>query len=227
MSTLNEIVYTIKNSADRGTATRAQSLSDRQLIHYINVTRNFLISKYIEKGNSFPVALLQDLGCLQLQEVDQANCPDYIWGDDVKMAVFPDILELKDNMGLGFFGLVDKRTRIYVPSSNYGNLDDFSRFKPNRSRIGYMIGNNTIYLKGEGVEKLCAVNIQGVFKDPTLISYYSAEGIEHCYDKNKDQYPITGDLERVLYEVIFSDYILPFAQAPRSQPNEEDNKQLV
>lgn len=227
MSTLNQIIFTLKNSADRGTATRAQSLSNRQLEQYIHVTRAFLISKDLEKNNSVPVALLQDLGCWNLQEVDAGNCPEYLWGTEVKMAVFPPILELKENMGLGYFGLINKRTRIYVPASNYGSLDDYSRFKPKRSRIGYMVGNNTIYITGEGVEKLCTVNIQGIFKDPTLTSFYSAEGIEYCYDKDKDQYPITGDLERSLYQMIFSDYVIPFAQAPRQQENNESNKQLV
>lgn len=227
MPTLRQMTANVRNAPDRGTATRAQSISDRNIEFWITTTYGFLLSKDIEKYNAFPVALEWDLGCWNLETVDQADCPEYLWGDDVRVARIPEILELKDNMGLAFFGLIDKRTRIYVPCYNYGSLDDFSRFKPKRERTGYMIGNNTIYVKGDGVEKLCTVNVRGAFKDPTLTSYYDAQGVQHCFDRDKTQFPITSDLERELYQMVWRDYVMPFAQAPRQGENNEANKQLI
>lgn len=227
MSTINEILFNIKNTADRGTATRAQSFSNRNIIHWINEARGFLVTKSIEKDTSIPVAYVQDLGCITLTEVDQADCSAYEWGDLVKKAVFPDVLEIYRNMGLAFFGLIDKKTSIYVPDVAYGSLDDFARFKPKKIRQGQMIGTNTVYLYGNGVEKLCTVNVRGIFKDPTLVSYYDEQGIEHCYDPNKTQYPIPADMEGALYDIVFKRYLAPFAQAPRTVPNDEDNKKLV
>jgi len=225
--TLNQAVFNIKNCPDRGTATRAQSISNRNIEHWIMTTYGFLMSKDIEKEMSYPVALEWDFGCIELQEVDQSECPDFLWGDTVKKAVFPPIMELKNNMGLAFFGLVDKRTRIYVPSSNYGSLDDFSRFKPKREKTGYMIGNDTVYIKGEGVEKLCVVNVRGAVKDPTLFTYNEANGNQQCFDKNLTQFPITSDMERVLYQMVWADYVMPFTKAVRQESNTEANEQLI
>ena len=228
MSTLSEIIANVQNPPDRGTANRARSFTKRQLVSWINITRAFLITKDVEKGDSFPVAFQQDLGCWPLEQVDEADCPNgWEWGDDVKRAVFPDVMEIKDNAGIAFFGLIDKRTQIYWPSQIYGELDDALRYKGKNKWLSQMIGNNTIYIKGPTVPKLKVVNIRGIFKDPTLVSFYTALGEKYCYDPDKDQYPLPGDLEGVLYQMVWANYILPFVQAPRDNTNQEANKALM
>ena len=226
---LTQIISLIRNNPDRGLANRATELTDRTIIAWINEVRGFLVSKDIEKDTSYPVALDQDLGCWPLVQVDQADClPNgWEWGDNVKKAVFPEILELKNNMGLSFFGLIDKRTRIQVSSSNFGSLDDFKRFPPIKNWNAYMIGNNTIYIKWLGkviAPTLKTVNIRGAFKDPTLITYYNEVGEKYCYDFDKTEYPIPADLTGVMIDMIWKRYLMPWASAPRDNTNVEKNE---
>lgn len=233
MPTLNQLIYSIRNSADRGTSTRARSFTDRQITFWINEVRGYLMTKTVEKGDSIPVTYQQDLGCFPLETVDQADCEcPYVWGDDVKKAVIPEVVEIDQNKGISFFGLIDKRTRIYLPSVIYGSLDDFTRF-PQTGSAGYqaqMIGNQTIYLKknvGNETPNLKVVNIRGIFKDPTLVTYFTQQGEQVCYDADKTPYPIPADLQGMLCDLVWKRYIIPFGQAPRDNSNQEQNRALA
>lgn len=219
----------IKNSPDKGPQVRKKNIPDLLLEFWIKTVRNFLIGKDIEKGKSVLATLEQDLGCWPLETVDQADCEEcgFKWGDNVKKATIPRILELNEGMGLTFLGLIDKKTRIYVPSSNYGSLDDYLPFKPTNWRYGMMIGFDAIYVYGPGATRLKTVNIRGVFEDPTLTSYYNAMGVQTCYNKKTMQYPMPADMENAMYEIVFQDYILKFAGAPKQIVNDEQNAGLV
>jgi hypothetical protein len=214
------MVYNVLDSPDKGKISRARGYSERQVQYWIRITRNFLMTKDVEKGTNIPASFEQDLGCWPLESVDQADCPSWCWGEQVKVARIPDIINIEGNRGLTFFGLIDKRTRIYVPESNLAILDDYQRFPSKVVRTGYMVGTNTIYIKGD-VDKLKTVNVRGIFNDPTLTSYYNELGEKTCFDKNCTQYPISADLEKVLYQIIFDDYILKFAGAQRDLKNDE------
>lgn len=229
MATLAQLRDSIINTADKGRGNRARTYSNLQIEFWIRSTRNFLITKAVEKSTAVLATFEQDLGCVPLVDVDQSECPDFVWGEEVKKCTIPKILDIKNNEGLTFFGLVDKRTRIYVPESNYGNLDDYRRFKPypNKDRVGYMIGGETIYIKGQGVSKLCAVNVRGIFDDPTLAVYYKENGTPCAYDKNADSYPLPTDLEQVMNQMIFQNYISPVANVPRDKTNDEAEKDIL
>lgn len=228
MPSINQHISRIQSAPDRGTANRALSLTKRTIYGYMNAVRSFLITKMIEKGDSFPVALQQDLGCVPLECVDQADCDvcGWQWGDNVKKLVLPEIMEIDNNAGIMLF-LIDKRTQIYLPSQIYGELDDFVRF-PLKGTAGYqaqLIGNKTIYIKynkSGNTPPLQVVNPRGIFKDPAAVDYYNGE--KRCFDWDKDDYPIPGDLEDVMYTLIWQKYIGPFIQLPRDNTNQENNK---
>lgn len=230
--TLNEHISNVQNCPDKGIANRARSITKRQLASWIVATYDFLMTKDVEKYNSVPSNLEQDLGCWPLETVDEADCPKcWQWGDDVKKAVFPAMLECKNGAGLSFFGLIDKRTRITVPTSNYGSLNDYKRFSPKVDWDAYMIGNNTIYIKWLGAlgraPTLKTVNIRGLLQDPREMVVYDAQGNKRCYDADFDPFPISSDLVNTLYQIVWSTYVIPFSGAPRDNTNEEANKALV
>lgn len=229
MSTLAQMRDNIKNSPDKGPQVRKKNIPDPLLEFWIKTIRNFLIGKGIEKSTSVLATLEQDLGCWPLECVDEADCATcgWQWGDDVKKAVFPRILELKDGAGLTFFGLINKRTRINVPASNYGSIDDYMPFRPKNWIEGMAIGFDTVYLRGPKAKKLKTVNIRGVLEDPTLWSYYNALGEKICYNPKTTQYPMPAADEAAMYELIYEKYILPFAGAPKQVVNDENNAALV
>lgn len=233
MPTLSQLISTIQNAPDRGQVpNRARNATKRQITGWINEVRGYLITKTIEKGDSFPVTFQQNLGCWPLETVDQADigCP-YKWGDNVKKAIIPEVMEIDNNQGIFLF-LIDQRTQIYLPSQMYGSLDDYTRF-PLKGSQGYqaqIIGNQIIYIKINNSGDTPPINVfnpRGIFKDPTLISYYNQQGEKYCYDPDKDPYPIPGDLEGTMYEIIWQRYIAPFVGLSRDSSNQESNKAAI
>ncbi len=220
MGTLNQLVSNLRNSTSQGRGNRGQTFTNRQLEFWIKQGRNFLLSAQVTKDQTVNPLYEQDLGCLTLTTVDRSECASYGWMEDVKKVVLPKVLDLSNNMGIPFFGLIDKRTRIYLPDMNYGSLNDLMRYKP-KNNMEAMIVGETVYVMGVGVEKLCVVNARVLAEDPTLVKYYSEQGIERCYDPDKDEYPMPTNLEGALFTWIDQTYINPKVQFPASiQDNE-------
>ena len=220
MSSLAQLTSNLRNSNTQGRGNRGQTFTDRQLQFWIKEGRNFLVYADSKKNGYPDITLEQDLGCQTLQTVDRAECPSYVWGEDVKKLRIPNILDLPNNAGLAFFGLIDKRTRITLSDMQYGSLNDSLPFKPKNNIEAQMTGD-TIYLWGPGAEKLCVVNVRIIAEDPTLVKWYDEQGIEYCYDIDKTEYPIQAHLEGILFQWIDERYINPKAGQPQSiQDNE-------
>lgn len=232
MATLNEMVFNIRNTPQGGRSHRARGFSNRHIEFMIRACRAVILNEEYKRTKEVLPQWEWDLGCVTLTAVDQADCPSKEWGEIVKKAVIPRLLDLtdgdkriSDNPALTFFGLIDKRTPIYLPSGNYGILDDFVPFKGNDDKQAMMIGNN-IYVYGTNVTKFCVVNIRGVWYDPTMASTCSGEGLEtRCFDKDSDCYPFPTQLEQMLYDMVWDRYIMK-GQLPEDVTNNERREAL-
>lgn len=231
MATIQEIVFNIRNTPSGGRSHRARGFSNRQIEFMVRACRAFLVYADVSKYGDPNPQFEQDLGCVSLQTVDQADCK-MEWGEDVKKVVIPRVIDCKGPDGksknlLTFFGLINKQTRIYLPNEQYGDLDEHVPFKKKNGKRAYMIGQ-TIYVTGTqgNAKKLCAVNVRGVFYDPTLVQTCGAEGLDaRCFDKEKDCYPIPAHLEQSLYDMVFERYI-DKGRLPEDITNDE-KKQTV
>ena len=225
--TLAQIVSNIRNTPDGGRAQRARRYSDKQIKLWVRETKNTLIYRDVKQNGEPSPQWVMDLGCVPLTTVDQADCPNAEWGEDVKKLVLPKVIDLPNNAGVYFFGLIDKKTRIYLPDGNYGDLDDYVPFQANNKRQAQQIGNN-IYLYGKDITKLCWVNLQLIPDDPTEVTLCASENVEpRCYDPNVDCYPIPSHLEGVLYDMIFARYIDIAAKVKQDITNNELPEDIV
>ena len=229
MPTLNEMIYNIRNTASGGRSHRALTYSDRQIAFWIKACRAFLIYADIKNKGGVHPQFEQDLGCVRLQEVDQADCIGAEWGDNVKFAPLPqliDVTEIKRNVNfLSFFGLIDKVTHIPIADQGYGSLQDYQLFVPLNKKKAKIVGNK-IYVYN--AEDLCWVNIRGVFADPTMVDVCSSTTSEPvCYDQNNDCYPVPAHLEQSLYDMVFEKYINIAAKVPEDTLNNEKRDSVL
>lgn len=207
MSTLKEMIYNIRDTPSGGKSHRARGYSDRHIALMIRACRAFLIYADAKKKLQINSQFEQDMGCVKLTTVDQADCPQKLWGEEVKKLVLPVVLDLPGNAGVSFLGLIDKRTRIYLPEGNYGDLDDYTPFSKKSDKKAYAIGE-TIYLYGSGVKNLCVVNVRIIAYDPTTVKTCASETAEDCcFDEYSDNYPVPTHLEQALYDMVYERYI--------------------
>lgn len=219
MSTLNQIIYAIKDTANGGISNRADKYSPRLIAYWIKKYRNFLLKNDIKKNYSVNSGFEQDLGCLTLTKADAAMCSKYCWGESVYYVEIPEVIELPDNMGITYFGLVSKQDRITISDYSYGSYGQYSRFVPNRIRAEKI--KNTIYLHNvDDMWAIKGVNVRGVFADPTNLGLCGGGEPLVCFDWDKDCYPIPAGMESALIDLIMSKEV---GMAAQVKPDTKDD----
>lgn len=216
MATLNEIIYNVRNIAGKGKSTRISDFSDRNIAYWAKYVRNELLYKTLKSNKDIGKQFEQDFGCLPLEIVDAANCTEIKWGENLKMITIPKLLDLPNNGGLTFFGLVDKITNIHV-SMYDDSLDSFSPYKRKGVRAN-IIGQN-VYVRGNN--ELCYVNVRGIADDPTIVNVCGSGGEVACYNPDTDCYPIPSHLEKTMYDMIF-EHVFPITS--KVSQNAENNE---
>lgn len=239
MSTLRQLIYNVRNVPDAGIANRAKSISDRQIAYWIKYWRSTIMNEDLEQNPVIDTTWEQDLGCLDLIKVDKADCSKYKWGVDVKKVVIPPLLKISVNRKYGvvpsltFVGLIDKVTRIPIDVFGYGTLDEFVMHSPKKGIQASLIGS-TIYIHGFNKnydvvdeDELCAINVRGIFDDPTCIDCCGSDGIISCFDWDKDCYPLPGHLEARLFARIWQQELGLVMQAQQDSTNNEKTERGV
>lgn len=192
MATLDELSYNILNIARGGLSSDDDRLNIRQIKFWIKYYRAYFVKQLSLKESLRDVAILdpqlvQDLGCLHLEEVDKADCPDALWGQNIKRVEVPKLIDIPLDKSITFVGLIDKITPIIIGNPNTSYFKSHQRFTGNMRRA-YFIGKY-LYVTDPFNEDICKVNVRGIFDDPTQVSYTDGDGDVQCY-KDDEEYPM-------------------------------------
>ena len=224
MRTLNEIKFAIFNRV-RPSYSGEKPLS-LELIewHIINV-RAQLIREDLNKHKSVDPFIIQDLGCITLEEVDKGCCDVpvdcYILRTDIDI---PSAIELDNKSLITRVGPVDftKRPFQYVEFSRVP-FAGTNRFTKNE--VKWFIKNKRIYLLisndnpiGWGLEK---INVQAVLEDPTEASQFNTCTGTNCFNDDS-AFPIKARMLPTLVQLVVERFIGPQSAAPID--NSSDNK---
>jgi hypothetical protein len=193
MPTLNEFAYNIRNIGRAGNSDADdENIKISMVKFWINGYRAKLIFEFTNAGKLIDPQLVQDLGVVPLEEVDKADsdCPECVkWGCNIYKVDIPKLVDLPNNRGLLFVGLIDKQTPIALDYPDTSKFKRATRFG-NKFDRSYLIGN-TLYVTttNENLD-LKYINIRGVFEDPREAFNYVAPGCDKkCYSDD-DPYPI-------------------------------------
>jgi len=187
MATLNELAYNVLNIARGGLSSDDDRLNVRQIKFWIGYYRAKLTFEYFNAGKGIDPQLMQDMGVLKLKEVDSADSQLAYWGCPIKYATIPKLIDLPNQAGLVFVGLVDKRTPIVISPPNVVQYRSHARFTGDM-RKAYMVGNR-LYVTDPFNEDLCYINVRGIFDDPTAVEWVDENGVTHCI-KDDEEYPM-------------------------------------
>lgn len=187
MATLRELTYNVLNIARGGLSSDDDRLNERQIAFWIGYYRARKIFEESRGGRDIDAQLVQDLGCLELEKVDKANCPEVLWGCSVKRVNIPKLVDLPHNRGLVWVGLVDKQEPIIVSSSDILYFRNKQRFTGDM-RKAYFIGGY-LYVTDAFNEDIKWINVRGVFDDPLAIETANQDGTSDCITFD-DEYPM-------------------------------------
>ena len=192
--TLNELIYDIWELITPFISDDSE-YTDRQFAFWIKTNRAQLIrNEYNKKLRSTDPSMVQDLGCLELEVADRADCCDISDGCTVLRTKqeLPKPIELHNSQLITRVGDIDKISISYdfVP---YETAVYSGNGKFNKNRIFAFWMNNRIYIVSKCKMNLMMehINVRGVFQDPEKVSKFNQCDGTPCYTKDSE-YPLNA-----------------------------------
>ena len=194
MISLNEISNDLLLLMNGGKVTDDTDNDLRQIKYWIKNQRALWIRNEINKNRSIDPAIIQDLGCVEMETSDSAECCSVFSNCDVLRSVeeIPTPIEMHHKSAITRVGPVDKLIKPFgfVPYeqaifSGNGRFNKNIMFSFLRDKRMYLIKKD-IDIKYKALKY---INIQGVFEDPEEVGTFTDCTGVACYTDDST-YPI-------------------------------------
>lgn len=228
MNTLNNIKFQIFNRV-KPSYVGTQSLSLELIEEYILQVRANLIKNDLNKGYTVDSFIIQDLGCMELEEADKGCCEWPVGCTILKTKKkIPSTIELHHKQMITRVGPVDITTKPYqvIPIERVPFVGQ-NRFTKNL--VKSFIKDGYVYLVINAANPLFwglqVINVMGVFENPTEISQFTKCNGEQCYN-NEKEFPVKKWMIPAIIEMVVAKFLGPQTQIPidQSQDNKVDTK---
>lgn len=190
--TQNEIAYDLIEIV-RPNLSDDDNIDKRQLFFWIDNQRALWLRNELNKNRTIDDNIVQDLGCVELELADKADCCDIEDGCKILRTnqLIPNTIELHNKTGITRIAPIDKLT---VPFTHvaYDRAIWSGNGKYNKNHVFAFLLNNRIYIKSNDQEiakYLTHINVRGVFETPSEAARFNHCSGEACYTSNS-KYPI-------------------------------------
>jgi len=231
MATLNQLVYDIWEIA-RPRISDDDNFDKRQFEFWIKNTRALLLRNELNKNRTIDPNLIQDLGCVELELADAADCCEITDGCKIlrtKLEI-PNTIELHNKTGITRVAPVNKLT---VPF----NFVDYERAiysgngRFNSNQVFAFLLNDRIYLKVNNTDiakYLTHINVRGVFEDPKEAAKFHHCSGDPCYT-GSSEYPVNSWMIETMKQMILQVDLATSLQAVEDSTNnaKADNNESV
>ncbi len=192
MVTLNQLIFDLLEIV-RPNLSDDDNFDTRQIAFWIKNQRALWLRNELNKNRTIDDNIVQDLGCVELELADKADCCDLEDGCKILRTVLeiPVGIELHNKTGITRVAPIDKTT-IPFNFVSYERAIWSGNGKYNKNQVFAFLLNNRIYIasKDQEIAKyLTHINVRGVFEDPEEAARFSHCTGEACYTKNS-KFPI-------------------------------------
>jgi hypothetical protein len=219
--TLSELVYAILNTV-RARTTSSEIITEEIVKFHIKNVRAQLIKQDANKGYTADSYIIQDLGCVELELADAAECCTIDAGCKTLRTVLPipSLIELHHGQLLTRVGPVNKMDIPFdiVPFERVPYL--VNKFTNKRIRAYNQNNGGHIYLTipESKVSLMKRINIQGVFEDPEEVAKFKTCDEAACYSDDSP-FPIKAWMVPVLMQLVIEMFIGKQSVAPTDLTN--------
>lgn len=182
-----EIVYNWRNLMSGGRISDDIIPSFAQLKFILNYKRaQYLRQDYLKNyfDNDF---IYQDLGCLEMELADSAECCSFETGCKIYRTkkVLPETLKLVDRFGIKV-SAINKTNRFEIVLPERYPFIKNTKYPSLTEKIYFL--NNRLYSSN-----LYALNVRGILSNPEDAKNFICANDTSCYT-DESQYPITADM---------------------------------
>lgn len=209
MSTYNEISYDILEILNNSNISDDEDVSIEHILYHLANQRSlWMRQEYSKPGRSIPRHMIQDLGCLELEEVDAADCCEIAVGCTMLRTKkkMPHFLDLHNGEAITRVGPIHKLQAPYTYTS-LGKATFASHEKYGSSIIQAFLLNEhmTLIIKDPSLQMLTHINVAGVVANPKDALEFKCDDGEACFSYD-DQYPIPNWMIPYIKEQILNQF---------------------
>jgi hypothetical protein len=211
MTTLNKIIYDIRNIKFKGLAADDYNVSNRQIVHWINILREQLLTEMINKGVIIDDTFIQSINI-------ELTCKDYS-NDNCLSSIFPN--------GTGITAMVSNTIPALIPYkdsfTSKGSIFTFfgkASGEPIQCSFGSFKDNKVYLFDSAGID---VIQPRGLFQDPREVVNFNCGNF--CFDYDSP-YPISGKMENVILQLIEAQYLKLLLNPAVKQDTTNDSKEL-
>ncbi len=222
MVTLNQLVYDLLEII-RPNLSDDDSFDKRQIAFWIKNQRALWLRNELNKNRTVDPNIVQDLGCIELELADKADCCELSDGCKILRTnvEIPNTIELHNKTGITRVAPIDK---LSVPFSfvSYERAIWSGNGKYNKNHVFAFILNNRIYVisKDQQIAKyMTHINVRGIFEDPEQAARFKHCSGEPCYSTNSN-YPVNSWMIDYMKDAIIK---LNFATALKVPTDNSNN----
>jgi len=174
MSTLSEIVYNIQNFIEGGRIQVDSIPSYEQIVFNVNIQRAKWARRDINKNGYISDTWQQDLGCVELELVDSAQCCTIESGCDILRTVnkLPRLVRLYNRDAITFVGSIDKQSSYAVINPNSAKYAEYEKYTGSQKR--FFLLNQYGFLTNSKTQKY--INVRGVAGDKIIFETFNFSG---------------------------------------------------
>lgn len=225
MATLNEITYRILGKLEVNSSDDTD-IDLREIESEVHKKRALYVKQDLDKNRSVDQRLVQDLGCVELEVVDRAECCDIEVDCDILRTVYeiPQPIELKHNNTI-WAGPVDK---LNYPFSfvTYEHAKFAGNGRFNKNSIFAFMRNNRIYLISQNPDYLYLthINVRGVFEDPSAAGVFTncVTG-SSCFSADSE-YPVNMWMLNLIEQEVYQEFLPKLKNFVDNSNDGKDNK---
>lgn len=225
-TSLNHITYLILNQL-RGRSVVTDTITTDQVEQIIVNLRSQLIKQDANKGYSADPYIIQDLGCVELEEVDAGESCIIEAGCTLLRSVkpIPSTIELHNSQLFTRVGPINKGLPGY-DYVHYERIPYVLNNKYSKDRVKYYMQNTDGYLylvvPTNILQVLRFINVQGVFEDPRDAYNFEDCSGTPCYTDDSP-FPVKNWMVNTLVKMTVELFLSQESQAPSDNTNNSKN----
>lgn len=220
--TVAQLVSDLRNIAESGSNAIEFRLEDSQLIYWSSQVRAMLISQAIQKHQDISDIWLQQISCLELEEVDKSECCDITTGCTLLRTIqkLPNTIETNADNSIvrveTVSGGVISRSNPF--EAKY-TLTKYTKFKPKwYLKGGYIYVINDTYLR--------YINVVGLFENPQDLANFDSCTGSVCFGYDSE-FPCSLKMASMITDIVLKTKIYPYLQQPQDKTNDADSNQTT
>ena len=208
--TLNEIAFNLIHVI-RPRVANSEVISIDNIKFDIKNVRAQLLRNELNKNRTIDSEIVQDLGCVELELIDAAECCDVTADCKILRSKLPlpSPIELHHAQGITRVGPVNKTSRKYtqIPYERVPYIF-YNKFTKNEIYFFLMNNSNYLYVLTHDFKHkvITDLNVQGVWEDPeTVRQFKTCEGFP-CYNDDLS-FPVKAWMVPMIKQLVIEKYL--------------------